>query len=122
MTGEKAQIKVLEICGQNCAGLQRGEVLSGKLAPALASKSDVILDFTGLKTVTSSFLNVAIGRFFGGPEGAAVESQINWVGIDEDTKAIIQIVIDNAKQFFRNDKDQQETHDDIASRSIEESS
>lgn len=118
---EKAvTIKVKDICGEHCVGVEDGESLLKHICLILKSGSKVVLDFADILTITSSFLNAAIGRLFGQFKESDVEKNISYDNLDASDKQLIQLVINNAKEHFSKNPDRQETENKIVERSIEE--
>ena len=57
-------IKVVDEIGPVCVDPEDGTLLCQQSCTALSQGIDVRLDFSGVKTLTSSFLNAALGCLF----------------------------------------------------------
>ncbi len=106
-------IKLAEVCGPHCVGLEDGDILFGKILPMIEAGEKVSLDFVGVETVTSSFLNASIGKLFGKLEASIVENRLAWENVDENDDQLIKLVISNAKQHFAKTKNGKKIEEDI---------
>ena len=112
--------KLLNICGPHCVGVDEGKSLFDKISSVLKSGGSICLDFEGVVTTTSSFLNASIGRLFGQFENGSLEKRISWQGVDENDDQLIKLVIRNAKEHFAKSKQERKTENDIVHRAIED--
>lgn len=94
-------IRVQTICGKHCLSPEEGEALFKEVYETLRRGDHVCLDFSGVETLASSFLNTAVGRLFGKFDHDLVESRLRWSGLDRQDERIIKLVIENAKDHFR---------------------
>lgn len=94
-------LKVDEICGKHCLSPEEGEILYKELHQALQRQEDILLDFRGIDTIASSFLNTAVGRLYGRFEHSFLDSKLSWTGLDPQDERVLRIVIENAKDHFR---------------------
>lgn len=97
-------LQVESICGRHCLSPDEGEVLYKELYERLRNGENILLDFSGVETLASSFLNTAVGRLFGKFDHSFVESKLRWSGLDEQDEKVMRVVIDNAKEHFRKTK------------------
>lgn len=103
MTSDQTNIsiKLLEVCGPHCISPEKGEALHRTIVPSLKSGAHVTLDFEGVQTVASLFLNPAIGRLYGLFDYAFIDSHLHLTGADEIDSRSLSIVIENAKDHYR---------------------
>lgn len=113
-------VKVKEICGEHCVGIEDGEALYKNISEILKSGNKAKLDFVNVLTITSSFLNAAIGRLFGQFKEDKIEADIFFDNLDENDKQLIQLVIVNAKEHFNKNKNEKDAENKIVENSIEE--
>lgn len=112
-------LKVVDICGPHCVDIEDGECLNKQILPFLQEGINVCLDFTGVVTLISSFLNASIGKLFGQFKNEDVEKRIRWIGLDEEDTQLIKLVIRNAKEHFAKSPATQEAENNIVLRAFE---
>lgn len=120
MSQDIVSLKIVDICGSHCVGLEDGKLLYDQILPILKSGSKVCLDFDGILTLTSSFLNASVGRLFGQNLGIEIEKQVVWNGLDEDDVQLIQLVIRNAKEHFSKHENDRQAINNIVQNVLEE--
>lgn len=113
-------LKVEAICGKHCLSPDDGEALYKELYESLQRDQDILLDFSGVETMASSFLNVAVGRLYGKYDHAFVDAKVRWSGLDEQDDKIMRLVIDNAKEHFRRTEAERKAAARIAYKAIGE--
>lgn len=95
------RINVKEIIdSSNAISYKKGELLNTTIASSVNRKEVVILDFSGITAITSSFLNIALGSLY---KIASPEVLTQLVKIDPNTVEPYQLskiaaVLKNAKQ------------------------
>src|SRR4051812_14091882 len=94
------RVSVLETCGAICVDPADGDKLFDKLNPLLAGGDAVELDFSGVTSLVSAFLNRAIGRLYASYDAAKLEATVVCVGLDTADQAVIQLVRANARRFY----------------------
>jgi len=78
-----------------------GILLHKEIKKYLDKNEKVIVDFSNIKMVISSFLNAAIGKLYGDFQYNFIENNLEIIGLDEDDEELLNdIVIPNAKSFF----------------------
>lgn len=100
MSGTTTQITVRDICGAHCVGPEEAENVFDLVVRALRAGERVRLDFAGVETLASSFLNVALGRLYGDLPNDVVDTLLEYQGIDAADDRIIRVVIRNAKDHY----------------------
>lgn len=94
------ELKVTEICGDICVDPEDGSRLRDSIRAILEQGAAVRLDFTGVLTLTSSFLNSAIGALYEQISVDDLERRLTWVGLDEPDNALVRLVRTNAARFY----------------------
>ena len=94
-------IPVRDRCGPHCVAPDEGERLFDEVLGAMREGKLVSLDFSGVETITSAFLNVAIGRLYGQLDVAVVDDRLRWEGVDEADSRLISLVVGNAKHYYK---------------------
>ena len=108
------KMRIIEICGPHCVAIQDGENVYKKITENLDKDLFVRLDFTGINTLTSSFLNAAIGKLFGKYNIIELEKRLSWKGLDESDTQLINLVIENAKEYFSKEKEKRKIENGIS--------
>ena len=96
------KIDVSQIVNKELATIREdGVLLYEEIGIGLDKKERVIVDFSNIKMIISSFLNAAIGKLYGDYSYDFIDENLEIVGLDEDdTELLKDIVIPNAKSFF----------------------
>lgn len=94
------RILVKNVCGAHCLSPDEGEALFKEAYELLRIDEDILLDFIGVETLASSFLNTAVGRLFGKFDHSFVEGKLRWSNLDEQDERVLKLVIENAKDHF----------------------
>jgi len=80
---------------------QDGALLFESIKVYLDKNEKVVVDFSSIKMVISSFLNAAIGKLYGDFKEEFINNNLEITGLDEDDKELLEdVVIPNAKSFF----------------------
>jgi hypothetical protein len=122
MNEQILKLKIVEMCGPHCVGVEEGEVLFNKIFPILKNNGKVCLDFSGVQTITSSFLNASIGTLVGQLDVDYLRSGIKYEGLQEDDQQLIELVIRNAKEHFAKTDSLKKAEEDIIKNNSEEES
>jgi len=105
---EDILIKISQITnGTLAVATEDGEAVYKGIEAALAEKRDVDLDFQGIKTLTSTFLNAAIGQLYGKFDSPFLREHIRIVNMAPEDQATLKRVVERAKDYFKN-KDRME--------------
>lgn len=94
------QINVKSIVGPFCVDPDDGNQIRGAVAAALRRGDAVDLDFTEVATITSSFLNRAVGELFGEFSHDVLDGGLSWTGLDQADESLMRLVRDNAIRYF----------------------
>lgn len=100
-------INILHFFGSICMDPEDGAALFGTLFPKLKGGESVCVDFSGVTTLTSSFLNPGIGSLYGHIDLRVVDALLTVVGLDDVDAALVDEVRKNAIRFFALNHDQQ---------------
>jgi len=106
-------VVVRERCGAHCIAREDAEKLFNVIVPPLRAGHHVDLDFSGIETLASSFLNVAIGRLYGTLEPVLVDQHLRWHGLDDADQSLMLLVIRNAKDHYRKTASQRAREEEI---------
>jgi hypothetical protein len=113
-------IRVIELIGPVCVDPQDGAILCQQSHTALSAGSGVVLDFSGVRTLTSSFLNSAVACLFASFSIDTLNQQLRWIGLDKTDEKLVQLVLKNATRFYSATPEQQAAMAAASSRAIED--
>ena len=98
----KLSLSVFEIVGNPlCVASSDGEKVFERLEAALKDERNVTLSFRNVTTLTSAFLNAAIGQLYGGFSEEKIRSLLNVRDMEQDDMALLKRVVETAKQYFQ---------------------
>lgn len=95
-------ISVFESTGsQLCVASGDGEKVFRRLARAMDRGLPITLSFRNVHTLTSAFLNAAVGQLYGRFEEARIRELLSVKDMEPDDRALLKRVVDTAKLYFR---------------------
>jgi STAS-like domain of unknown function (DUF4325) len=97
-------IQVSQLFGSICVDTDEGATLCERVRDVLSMDDRVLLDFEGVDTLTSSFLNAAVGCLYAAFSANELERGLRWTGLDETDEAILRLVMKNATRFYEADQ------------------
>lgn len=110
----KKTIKVFEIIGEPlCAAHDDGQAVFNVIRQEILNGIQLEISFEGIELIISAFLNVAIGQLYGEFSEEKIDNEISYAHLEEDDKELLNLVIANAKRYYRN----QENYD-IATKEV----
>lgn len=80
---------------------EQGEIVFDKICPILDSHTGVKLDFSNVESILSRFLNVAVGKLYSKYSSETLNTLLEITGISDDQLEVFQIVIANAKSYYK---------------------
>ena len=96
------QIYIFEVVGGHlCVASNDGQKVYDRLAAALKADRSIALSFRNVTTLTSAFLNAAIGQLYGAFSEEQIRSRLKVEDIEQDDLALLKRVVDNAKLYFK---------------------
>ena len=99
---EELAIRVNEVVGSGlCVASDDGEKVYGQTAAALRQKRKVRLSFLSVESLTSAFLNAAVGQLYGEFSEEKVKAGLSVCDIGPDDLQLLKRVVDTAKQYFK---------------------
>lgn len=100
---EDIKVSMFEIVGSSlCVASGDGQKVYERLNTALAANRNVVLSFLNVTTLTSAFLNAAIGQLYGQFTEEKIRSLLRVEDAEQDDLALLKRVVDNAKLYFKN--------------------
>ena len=93
-------IRVVDEVGPICVDPDDGDRFYARLKALFAEGGPVTLDFTGVTTLTSSFLNPSIGRLYGDFPADRLDRDLTCVGVDTTDADVIAVVRKFARDYY----------------------
>lgn len=103
-------ISLLERFGPFILSSDEGHALAETIAVAVERGEIVDLDFAGVRSVVSAFLNPALGELYARFPSERVESLVVWSNETDVQRATLEAVRDQARRYY-NDPDYKRRHD-----------
>jgi len=99
---EELFMKLMEIVGSKlCVASDDGERVHGQIAAALKEGKKVKVSFESVESLTSAFLNSAIGQLYGEFPEEKIKSGLSVCDIETDDLDLLKRVVDTAKEYFK---------------------
>ena len=96
-------ISIFEVVGSPlCVASDDGHKVYDRLVGALSRNMCVSLSFRNVSTLTSAFLNTAIGQLYGEFNENQIRELLKVEDIEPDDVELLKHVVVNAKQYFEN--------------------
>lgn len=98
-------LSVFEIVGSPlCVASDDGQRVYDRIASALKEDRNVTLSFINVSSLTSAFLNAAIGQLYGSFSEDQIRSQLKVKDMQPDDLALLKRVVETAKEYFKDPK------------------
>ena len=98
---ESTTLIVKDVIGNTCAALSaQGQALYRRIEDAMDRGLRVEVSFEGITTLTTTFLNIAMGQLYSKFTPAMVAELFSADQLDPGGAAALALVLDNAKQYF----------------------
>jgi STAS-like domain of unknown function (DUF4325) len=94
------RICVVDLVGPVCVDPEDGAVLCRHALAAMASGLSVTLDFGGVRALTSSFLNSAVGCLLASFPRETIKEKLSWSGLDAADDELVDLVLKNANRYY----------------------
>ena len=111
-------IRIIDEIGPVCVDPEDGSLLCQQSCTALSQGLDVLLDFS-VKTLTSSFLNAALGCLFASFSVDTLNQKLKYIGLDPTDEKLVRLVVTNAIRFYAATPEQQQAMAAATSRAFE---
>lgn len=99
---EKVRISMFEVVGSSlCVASGDGQKVFRRINTAFEADRNVILSFHNVTTLTSAFLNAAIGQLYGQFSEEKIRSLLKVEDAEQDDLVLLKRVVDNAKLYFK---------------------
>lgn len=105
MMSKNLELSIFETVGSPlCVASSDGQKVYDRLEAALKEGRTVTLSFRNITTLTSAFLNAAIGQLYGTFNEEQIRSLLKVQDMEPDDLALLKRVVDTAKQYFKDPK------------------
>lgn len=84
-----------------CVASGDGQKVHDRLAATLRQNRRVVLSFLNVSTLTSAFLNTAIGQLYGEFEENQIRELLSVEDMEAEDLALLKRVVDTAKLYFK---------------------
>lgn len=99
---QNLELSLFEIIGNPlCVASDDGQRVYGRLEAALKEGQKVTLSFRHITTLTSAFLNAAIGQLYGTFSEEQIRSLLKVQEMEQDDLALLKRVVETAKEYFK---------------------
>lgn len=96
------ELSIFEIVGSPlCVASGDGQRVFDRVAPAMKERRGVTLSFHNISTLTSAFLNAAIGQLYGIFSEEQIRALLKVQDMQSDDMALLKRVVETAKQYFK---------------------
>ena len=96
------KISVYEVVGSSlCVASDDGQKVHDRLAAILGAGHGVVLSFHNVSTMTSAFLNAAIGQLYGTFSEERIRSLLKVEEMEPEDAALLKRVVETAKLYFK---------------------
>ena len=100
---DKVKMSVFEVVGSPlCVASADGQRVYRRLAAAMKAGRRVGLSFRNVSTMTSAFLNAAVGQLYGEFDEDRIRTLLTVEDMESDDVALLKRVVATAKQYFQN--------------------
>lgn len=96
-------IPVFEIVGSPlCVASDDGEKVYKRIRKAIRQGRSVALSFMNITSLTSAFLNAAIGQLYGEFTEEQIRAKLTVKDMEQDDLVLLKRVVETAKAYFKN--------------------
>lgn len=98
-------LSVFEIVGSPlCVASDDGQKVYERIAGALKEGRSVVVSFLNVTSLTSAFLNAAIGQLYDSFKEDEIRAKLKVQDMQPDDLALLKRVVDTAKAYFKDPK------------------
>ncbi|MEQ1679793.1 MAG: DUF4325 domain-containing protein [Nitrospira sp. CG24B] len=95
-------LSIFEIVGSPlCVASDDGQKIHDRIADALKEGQSVALSFLNVTSLTSAFLNAAVGQLYSSFTEEQIRSKLRVTDLQPDDRALLKRVVDTAKEYFK---------------------
>lgn len=95
-------IMVFAVVGQGiCVSSDDGQKVHDLISAAIKEGKKVKISFQNVESLTSAFLNSAIGQLYGEFSSEQIKAALSVSDMENDDLALLKSVVETAKEYFR---------------------
>lgn len=95
-------LSILEVVGSPlCVASDDGQKVHDRIAAAMKEGQGVTVSFLNVSSLTSAFLNAAIGQLYGSFSENEIRSKLKVADLEPDDRELLKRVVDTAKEYFK---------------------
>ncbi len=99
---QNVTLSIFEIVGSRlCVASDDGQKVYERISTALKEGRSVEISFMNVASLTSAFLNAAIGQLYSSFTEEHIRANVRVVGTQPDDLALLKRVVDTAKDYFK---------------------
>jgi len=99
---KEMNISVFEVVGSAlCVASDDGQKVHDRLAAVLEAGHRAVLSFRNVSTMTSAFLNAAIGQLYGNFDEEHIRFLLKVEEMEPEDTALLKRVVETAKLYFK---------------------
>jgi hypothetical protein len=99
---KQVTISIFEVVGSPlCVASGDGQKVYERLAAAMKEGRSVTISFYNISTLTSAFLNAAIGQLYGKFSQEQIRALLKVQDMQADDLALLKRVVETAKEYFK---------------------
>lgn len=96
------ELSIYEIVGSPlCVASEDGQKVYERIEAALKEGQSVTASFQNVTSLTSAFLNAAIGQLYGSFSEDEIRARLRVQDMEPDDRALLKRVVDTAKEYFK---------------------
>lgn len=92
---------------------EQGDIIYNEITNAFEKNEEIVLDFKNVESMISPFLNNAIGQLYGRYTSEDIKQHLILENFPPEKNATLNVVINNAKNFYANKKVFTQTAKDV---------
>jgi hypothetical protein len=95
-------IMVFEVVGSGiCVSSDDGQKVHDQIAAALREGKKMKVSFLNVESLTSAFLNSAVGQLYGEFSEETIRASLAVAEMEQEDLALLKRVVETAKEYFR---------------------
>ena len=95
-------IQVYEVVGSVlCVASDDGQKVHDRIAAALREGRNVVVSFRNVNSLTSAFLNAAIGQLYDSFSEDEIRAKVRVDDMEQDDLVLLKRVVETAKAYFK---------------------
>ena len=95
-------LSILEVVGSPlCVASDDGQKVHDRIAAAMKEGQGVTVSFLNVSSLTSAFLNAAIGQLYSSFSENEIRSKLKVADLEPDDRELLKRVVDTAKEYFK---------------------